>query len=239
MSIDIEDFEFALAERFRSQLRLGESIVMPPTPRTLAALLARRRAAAPSPVSLTARAFFRIRAALADQLGLEPSAILPGTRCRDLMTDLTLRRAQWSHFRERLGIREAPRLARSGRLAWTIAIVTAAVMLAAAIGATAVLPTFPIFPMILLAGGAAVAAALRLTRHWARLFLPRDLTVGHLAHYAVAYGSSILGDCVHPATTSQTLEVIQSLARLEIGAPHLDPDANWEELDTLAHVSQH
>jgi hypothetical protein len=223
MCIDIEDFEFSLAKRFGARLRQNERITLPPTPRALATLLAGRAVGTPSPVSLTARAFFRIRTALAQQLDLAPSAILPGTRCHDLMTDLALRPVQWTQLRERLGIREAPRLVRSEPLAWTIAVVGALVTLTAAIGAAVLLPTSLIFPVISLAGGGAAAVALRLTRHRACLFRPPNLTVGHLAHYAVAYGSPILGDVVNPISRSQTLEVVQSLARLEIGPRMLIP----------------
>jgi hypothetical protein len=237
MSIDIEDFEYALAERFRGRMPHDESIIIPPTSRALAALLTRQSTASEASVSLTARAFFRIRAGLADQLGLERSQILPGTRCRDLMPDIALRCEQWNRFRQWLGLRQVPRLVRSSPLAWTIVVLSATAALVAAIADKVVLPASLLSPAVLLASSGVMAFALRVTRHRAMLFMPRDLTVGQLAHYAVAYGSPILGGAIDPASTSQTLEVIQSLARLEIGTPLVDPDATWEELVHLALAS--
>jgi hypothetical protein len=237
MSIDVEDFEFALAERFGALLEHHEAMVLPATPRALAALLVRPRMGRASPVSVTARAFFRIRAGLADQLGIERSQILPGTRCCDLMPDIALRREQWNRFRRRLGLRQVPRLVRSSPLAWTIVVLSATAALVAAIAAKVLLPASLLSPAVLLASGGVIMVGLRVTRHRAVLFMPRDLTVGQLTHYAVAYGSPILGDAIDPSSTSQMLEVIQALARLEIGAPLVDPDSTWEELVDLAHAS--
>jgi hypothetical protein len=237
MTVDIEDFEFAIAERFR------HALASPPTrsastPRELATALTRGGPGMESSVSVTARAFFRIRRYFADVLDVDAQSIGPSTRCRDLLADHATRRIVWTHFREFLHLREAPRLYRPRRVEWPIAILTGTAGLTAMLGVAAlsVIPALFFLAGALAAGGV-IWALLRLTRPWAYEFVPAELTLGALAHYAVAYGSPILADLAQPANRGQTLEVIQSLARLEIGAPRVHPDATWEQLVRLAHAS--
>ncbi|MFL5614879.1 MAG: hypothetical protein ACJ796_14545 [Gemmatimonadaceae bacterium] len=238
MSVDLEDFEFAVAERFHRVFPL-QAAYSARTSRELAAALAPDAPDLENPVSLTARAFYRIRSWVAEVLDIDPRSLSPSTRWADVLPDGATRRIAWAHLRDLLAIREAPRLHRPRAVTWPIAIVTSAVGLEVIFAVTAMGPAQG---LLFLAAGEIVAgliasALLRLTRAWAYEFVPPDLTLGAVAHYAVAYGSPILGDLAQPATRGQTLEVVQSLARLEIGAASVHPDATWEQLAHLARAS--
>lgn len=230
MTIDIEDFEYAVAERFGPIPKHRRDKTMASTPRSLAQFLAGDIPATATGPSLTVRAFYRIRDLLAHCAASDPVLIRPSTRCADLFPNLAARPAAWRKVRVALEIPQAPRLDRPAGLEWFIALAAAGVTLGVVVSATMVLPTAFIFPAMLLAGGHSVHIGLRLTRRWAWLFTPPDLSVGTLAYYVVAYGSPILGDLQRPVHRSQMLEVIQALARLEIGASHVHPDATWQQL---------
>lgn len=237
MSVDIEDFEFAVSERFHHALS-REAVYSAPTPRELAAALMSHAAGGESRVSLTARGFYRIRRWMADVLDVDARSITPSTRLVDLLPDLAIRRLVWTHFREMLGIRQAPRLYRPRIVSWSIAILAGTAGLTAMLLAASITSSLPLFYSV---GGVVAAASIwalsRLTLGWAYDFIPPGLTVGALAHYVVAYGSPVLGELALPVSRSQTLEVVQSLARLEIGARHVHPDATWEQLGDLARAS--
>ena len=233
MSQDFEDFEFALYDRFGALREQSPAA----TPRAMAATIAAQRPQRPSQVSLTVRAFNQIRAALRLQSGVDPTTITPRTHCCDLMPDITQRRAEWQKLRAVLGIREAPRLERPAQLTWTLLCIAGVIgVVGGAVAPFQYAGAFSV-PRALLTGVCATLVCFRLTRRWARCFEPADLTIGTLAHYAVAYGSPILGDVAMPVTAAQTLEVVQALARFEIGVPMVDPDTPWEELEFLARAS--
>jgi hypothetical protein len=230
VSVDLEDFEFAVAERFHTRFA-DTTHISARTPRELAAALAADSPEHDMQVLITARAFYRIRRWLADVLDIDARSITPSTPCAELLRDKVIRRIVWNHLLELLQIRPAPGLYRPRLITWPIAILACATGLAAmsAIGTLVGPGSFGVL------AGATTAmvttwSLLRLTRVWAYDFLPAGLNVGALAHYAVAYGSPILGDLAQPANRSHTLEVIQSLAYLEIGASHAHPDATWAEL---------
>lgn len=238
MSIDIEDFEFAVADRFRHVLGRRRGVLMPPTPRALARLLTTESAGASRSASLTARAFYRIRATVARQLNIPSTSIRPGARCRDLLPDLATRRAQWMAIDDALRLHAPPRLCRSGSVAAAVAIFVGLVTLWAALASAAThTDDWLAYPSIAASGAVALVLALRVTRPWARYFHPPDLTVGALAHYAVAYGSPMLGDLTRPIDASQTLEVVQALVRLEFDVWRVNPDATWAELESRARAS--
>src|SRR5438034_11386036 len=111
MPVDIEDFEFAVYERFGQLLANGPRRSAR-TPRELATALAPAAPGLDSSVSVTARAFFRIRRCLADIAGIDVRSLNPATRCADLLPDLTTRRIVWAHFSQILRIRDAPHLHR-------------------------------------------------------------------------------------------------------------------------------
>lgn len=237
MPVDIEDFEFAIAARF-SHLLPREAAISGRTPRELVAALAPDSPGLESPVSLTVRAFYRIRQWVADVLDIDPRSVHPATRWVDLLPDHEIRRVVWAHFREMFGTREAPHLYRPRTVTWPIAFLASA----AGLGVTSTVAATTSVRALIFSAGALVAGTvlwllLRLTRASAHQFIPPDLTVGAVAHYAVAYGSPILGELALPTSRGQTLEVVQSLARLEIGSSRVHPDATWEQLARLDRAS--
>jgi hypothetical protein len=232
MTIDIEDFEFALDKRFRHVLQNMEG-TLPRTPREMAADLAADLPHVDSRVSVTARAFFRIRGWASTALDINPRSITPNTRWADLIPDRAARRRVWTDLRNTLNIREFSRLwlGRPSVIAWLIAIVTGAVGLGTFLMVATMTSVGSLF--FLAGAGAAIITLwllLRLTRRWAVEFRPANLTVGDVACHAVAYGSPILGEVTRPLNREQTLEVVQALAIVEIGSRRAHPDATWEEL---------
>src|SRR6478735_4399728 len=142
MSIDVADFEFAFAERFADVLA-RQPIVAPNTPRGLAKRVTAVLPPSDSAVSMTARAFYRVRRVLGEQLGIEAKSILPGSRLSDLMPDLATRRVQWARICATLDVPNAPRLVRSESLSWTLAIGGGAAALAGIVGAAALTSAAP------------------------------------------------------------------------------------------------
>jgi hypothetical protein len=238
MTIDLDDFEDGLNARFRHVLQNMEG-TLPRTPRELAANLSADLSKLESQVSVTARAFFRIRAWAANALDVDPRSITPATRWVDLLPDRTARRHVWADLRKTLGIREFTGLSlgRPAVIEWPIVIVTGAVGL----GTFLLVATVTSVGLLFFMAGAGTAAVtlsllLRLTQRWAVEFRPGNLTVGDVVYHAVAYGSPILGDVTRPLNREQTLEVIQALASVEIGPRRVHPDATWEELKKASEL---
>src|SRR5215813_11057928 len=119
MTVDIDDFEFAFAERF-ADVVAHHSIVGANTPGELADRVTAILPLSNSAVSVTARAFYRVRALLSRQLVINAKSILPGSRLSDLLPNLATRRTQWDGICAALALPHAPRLVRSESLSWTI-----------------------------------------------------------------------------------------------------------------------
>jgi len=236
MSIDLEDFECAVADRFPAAFSCHLPAVVA-TPGELVSQLEAQATSTGEGALLLARAFYRIRAALAQAADIPALSITPRTRLVELFPDVKNRRRMWEAFHSALAIPYAPRLSRSNVVAWAITLVVGVSFLVA-ISLTASLSpvTWPIIPVGALTAVGVLWALLRITIPLARYFEPCELTAGDLAHYAVAYGAPFL-DAEYPALTRlQIIEVVQALVRLEIGAPHMRLDMTWRELAVAARA---
>ena len=101
MSVDLEDFEFAVAERFPDAFPTDLS-VRPTTPRDLVDHLAANVSPSHGDVQLTVRAFYRIRRVLASSLDITARRIAPRTPLAEVMPHLEVRRPQWLTIRNGL-----------------------------------------------------------------------------------------------------------------------------------------
>ena len=230
MAPDLEDFEFAVVARFPNAFPNGRSITLA-TPRELIAHLVSHASPPREEATLLARAFYRIRSVLAFEVGCAEKRITPRTRLAALMPDPETRRAQWSAVLDELAIPHTPHLARPRILEWAIALVVGAAFLVAVSAAASMFAaTWPIFVVGAAVAGAFTLAFLRFTAPWARHFAPRELTVGDLAHSAVAYGTPLLETPYPQMTRSQIIEVVRALVRQEIGASRAGLDVTWTEL---------
>ena len=236
MSLDLEDFEFAVADRFPAAFSAQE-LATATTPGELVAQLEAHATATGDPTLLLARAFYRIRHAFAEAAHVPADSIAPQTRLAELLPDLQNRRQTWAAFRRAVVIPHTPRLARSNAVAWGITIaVGASFLVAVSMTASRAPATWPIIPIGALASGGVFWALLRITAPLARYFEPRELTAGDLAYYAVAYGAPFL-EAEYPALTrAQIIEAVQALVRLEIGAPRMRLDMTWRELVLAARA---
>lgn len=230
MSVDLEDFEFAVAGRFPAAFSDHE-LATAATPGELVAQLEAHAKPTGDPTLLLARAFYRIRGALAEAAHVPADSIEPQTRLVELLPDRQSRRQSWAAFRRVVAIPHTPRLTRSNVVAWFITLTVGAVFLVAVSMTASRSPaTWPIIPIGVLTGGGLLWALLRITAPLARYFEPRELTVGDLAYYTVAYGAPFLNAEYPALTRAQIIVVVQALVRLEIGAPRLRLDMTWSEL---------
>jgi len=239
VSVDLEDFEFALVERFPGAVAEKESVVIR-TPRDVVDYLAACATPPPDPVLLLARAFYAIRRQLASQLDCSTERITPRSRVADLLPERERRPAQWEALKTAIGVASIPPLVRpvdvSKRIAIGVGITDlAAVSVAiASLGLTALVPVIGIAATIL-----ATWVGLRSTSQLALEFSPSDLTVGALARHVVAKGSPVLGAMYPHMSRSQIIEVVRELLALESDLPCTDLDATWEELARAAARSGH
>jgi hypothetical protein len=235
VTVDLEDFEFAVADRFPGVFGRSQRLTAA-TPRELIDQLASHASSPDDGPCLTVRAFYRIRRMLSQYLDRSPRGIVPTTCLTELMPDLEQRRSQWLAVHAAIGAKYGARLVRPEPLAWVIAL-TVGTLFLATISAAAIIftTTWPILPVGAIAAALTTWAALQITSPWARHFEPRDFTVGDLARYAVAYNSPVL-DAEYPVLTrSQIIEIVRALVRLEVGAVTMPLDATWRE---LVHVSR-
>lgn len=238
MSVDLEDFEFAVVERFPGAFVGKESIVVK-TPRDVVDHLTARSAPSGEQVLLLARAFYALRRQLALQLDYPVSQITPRTRFADLLPDRENRPAQWRTLLAAAGISSFP-LVRPDVVGRRLAVGVGATVLAAVSGSVATLGLSALVPVIGIASLAlATWVGLRSTSHLAREFMPVDLTVGALARYAVAKGSPMLGVTYPHMSRTQITEVVRELVALEADISCTDMDATWEELAHAAARSGH
>jgi hypothetical protein len=233
---DLEDFEFAVAERFPGYFSRRRRPVLA-TPRELAdyLLVAQKSQPAPDQRSIKQHAFYSIRTLFATRLRRSRGEIGPRTPLRDLLPDPQRRRSEWSAITAALGIPHFPQLHRPSTVQWsmtlTVAVLSFAVFLIAGFrlgGSSALLG------IGLLSTAVLCALLLRATQKHATLFGPPTLTIGDLAAYATAYGSRVSGLSIKPTTRSQYLEIVRDLVRLEIGASKINDDATWDELSRSA-----
>jgi hypothetical protein len=230
MTDDLEDFEFAVVERFPQAFSRSRTAVLA-TPRELTEHLVGRSEPLADQRSIKQHAFYFIRALLARQLERSREDITPQVRLEELMPDPEQRRQDWKIIRAALGVPHFPRLGRSHSLEWMIALVVAvssfAVFLLAGLMLAA---SWAVLPIGFGFAGTCCGLLLRATDRWATRFVPPTLTVGDLASYSTAFGSKVPGISVRPSTRSQIMEVVRDLVRLEIGATKIDMDATWAKL---------
>lgn len=229
---DFEDFEFAVAHRFKNVFSSKRPTKLA-TPRELVDYVSVQTEPIADQRSLKQHAFYFIRGVIATELGVERGQLLPGTMLASLMPDRDQRRHHWKRIRRELGITWLPRLSRPSAVQWAIAITVAVlsygVMLLAAIALEGSQVSLIIGAM---SAGGFCALIFPLTEQFATEFLPASLTVGDLAAYATAYASKNRGLSINPSSRSQNLEIVRDLIRLEIGATAVNLDATWEELQT-------
>lgn len=239
MSVDLEEFEFAVVERFPGVLWGKEPLVVK-TPRDVVDHLAAQSTPSGDPVLLLARAFYALRRHLVSQLDYSTAQITPRTRFADLFPDRERRPAQWQALRTSTGIRPFPPLVRPDVVARRIAVsvgvasLTALSLAAASFGLSALVPLIGIGVVVL-----TTWAGLRLTSHLALEFMSPDFTVGALARHAVANGSPMLGVTYPHMSRSQIIEVVRELLALEADLPCTDLDATWEDLARAAADNEH
>jgi hypothetical protein len=233
---DLEDFEFAVADRFRHIPSLSQMASQ--TPRELIEQLAQVTSESPvDPRSVTHYAFHQVRDIIAQETRSDSSGIRPTTLVATLLTDPQDRRRIWRAIRARFAIAEFPSLARSTSVERLIAIVAAGAFLGllSFVLVEGALPGIA----VLVAGSGSLAvlwALLRVTEQSAVHVQPPNLTVGDLAIYATAYGSPILGPLAVPLSRSQITEVIRALVQLEIGVRKSDLEAKWDDLAVAARA---
>jgi hypothetical protein len=234
VSVDLEDFEFGLAERFPKAFAEKKPVVIS-TPRDVVDHLAARATPPSDPVLLLARAFYAIRRQLASQLDCPTEQITPRTRLADLLPDRASRPAQWDTLKAAIGVSSIPPLVRPVYVSKWIAVgvgiadLAAVTVAAASLGLTALVPVIGIASTVL-----GTWVGLRLTAHVALEFISPDLTVGVLARHAVAKGSPMLRATYPRMSRSQIIEVVRELLALESDLPCTDLDATWEELARAA-----
>src|SRR5688572_366875 len=121
MEVDLEDFEFAIIDRFPEAFR-GQSVTLR-TPRALIEHLCANASTASDMRSIKQHAFYRIRAVLVRELDCEPALVRPSTKLELLLPNTAQRRRQWTAIRAAIRVSAIPRLSRPGWLAWTITAV--------------------------------------------------------------------------------------------------------------------
>jgi hypothetical protein len=231
---DLEDFEFAVADRFGRIFPRWRTTTLA-TPRELVDYVTARSAPSPDQRSLKQHAFYFIRALIARELGASARELLPTTQLASLMPDPDHRRYHWKRITHQLAVPLLPRLSRPSAVQWAITLTVAALSYAVFLLAAFALEGSSVSILIGVLFAAGFCALLfRLTEPFATAFLTPTLTVGDLAAYATAYGSTNPALAVKPSSRSQNLEIVRDLVRLEIGATRINQDATWEELDASA-----
>jgi hypothetical protein len=230
MSIDLEDFEFAVATRFPQAFPRGQSVTLT-TPRALIEHLTANGASASDMRSIKQHAFYRIRALLVRELGCGPGLVRPATRLDVLLPNPAERRRQWARIRAALGAASVPRLSRPTWLVWTITVFVGLSFLgAASFVAAHFSETALIIPSAGVVAGVLLFLVVRVTQSRA-VHLPLvPATVGELASMVTAYGSPLLDPALQPGTRAQVLEVVRELIRFELGAALAKQDVSWKEL---------
>lgn len=241
LSSDLDDFHYEVADRF-GLTATGDPPVEVPTPEALLTYLhtylhAVRGESMPpageSPASLKQHAFYRVRATLAEQLRLAPSAIRPDTRLHALLPSRGPRVA-WRPIEAVLGIRQLHVLRRPRWLSWPLWLGSGLAWIALVGTLWARFPEVHVALVCLgvatLMGGLAWPL-LRVTEPLATVPLQPVLTVGDLAAYCVAYGSPLLAVAPARFTRTHVREVIAALLYLEVGCRRVRWDAPWDEQD--------
>jgi len=230
---DLEDFEFAVGNRFGRIFPRWRTTRLA-TPRELVEYVTTHSEPSADERSVKQHAFYFIRTLIARELRADPREILP-TTLSALMPVLKQRRHYWKQISRELRVPLWPRLSRPSWVQWAITLTVAGLSYGVFLVAAYALEGSAVSILI----GAVFAAGLcalllRITEPFATEFLPPTLTVGDLAAYATAYGSKNPGLAVKPSSRSQNLEIVRDLVRLEIGATRIDEDATWEELQASA-----
>jgi hypothetical protein len=229
MSLDLEDFEFAVVDRFPHAFGRKKTVA----PTTPAELVDHIVAELPPPSdrrSVKQHAFYRVRALLARQLGRPLRFIHPDTSLAELMPDAQRRRAEWAAIRAALKVPTVHGLARPEAVLWTIVTASGGAFLAGVSVVARYGPLWLIIPTGAAAASLVFAGLFRATRRLAVHLAWVPATVGDLASFVTAYGSPLLDPALIPRTRGQVREVVRELLRLEAGARPVDLDQQWERL---------
>lgn len=128
---------------------------------------------------LSQRAFYRLRRALQQELGLERRAVRPATALASIVP-IRDRRSTWARIKQAEALEKWPELSRSGEVVLTITVASIAVGLTV----YAANPPFPLGVATFVAIGSSILMA-RATQRL-RLHFNTPSTVGQLAEFLVA-----------------------------------------------------
>ncbi len=182
MGLDSVELVMAFEEKFAITIPDEEAEKMT-TPRNVIDYVYSQVQHSDAKTCLSQRAFYRLRRALQQELGLERRAIRPATALASIVP-LGDRRSTWARLKQAAALEKWPELSRSGEVVFAITVASLAVGLAA----YAANPPFALGVAASAAIGSSVLMA-RATQHL-RLHFNEPATVGHLVDRLVAQNAA-------------------------------------------------